>query len=235
MVLNDENAKPEQQRGTRRTLVRVLETTLRLLHPSMPFITEELWHQVKSLAAVEGDTIMNCAYPQSDKTKIDADAIDEMHWVQAVITGVRNIRGEMNISPSKELPIFLQNADAIAITYLNNNISYLTKFGRFESIQVLDPNEEAPESATALVGSTKVLIPLGSFIDAEAEIKRLQKELEKSEKEIAGVSGRLNNSAFVDKAPSQVIDKARAQLSEAESNKAALLEQIERMQAFVEA
>ena len=113
--------------------------------------------------------------------------------------------------------------------------SYLTKFGRFESIQVLDPNEEAPESATALVGSTKVLIPLGSFIDAEAEIKRLQKELEKSEKEIAGVSGRLNNSAFVDKAPSQVIDKARAQLSEAESNKAALLEQIERMQAFVEA
>ncbi len=235
VVLNDENAKPEQQRGTRRTLVRVLETTLRLLHPSMPFITEELWHQVKSLAAVEGDTIMNCAYPQSDKTKIDADVIDEMNWVQAVITGVRNIRGEMNISPSKELPIFLQNADAIAITYLNNNISYLTKFGRFESIQVLDPNEEAPESATALVGSTKVLIPLGSFIDAEAEIKRLQKELEKSEKEIAGVSGRLNNSAFVDKAPSQVIDKARAQLSEAESNKAALLEQIERMQAFVEA
>lgn len=235
VVLNDEHASLTQQRGTRRTLVRVLETTLRLLHPSMPFITEELWHQVKPLAVVEGDTIMDCAYPEADTSKINADAIEEMTWVQAVITGVRNIRGEMNISPSKELPIFLQNADAKTITYLENNTTYLTKFGRFESIQVLDKKQQAPESATALVGDTKVLIPLGSFIDAKAEIKRLERELEKADKEIAGVSDRLSNSAFVDKAPEQVISKARAQLSEAESSRVALLEQIERMRAFLKA
>ena len=234
VVLNDEQASQAQQRGTRRTLVRVLETTLRLLHPSMPFITEELWHQVKPLAAVEGDTIMNCAFPVSDTRKIDIKAIQEMTWVQTVITGVRNIRGEMNISPSKQLPILLQNADTTTIGYLERNTGYLIKFGRFESIQVLDKNELAPESATALVGETKILIPLGSFIDAEAEIKRLQKELEKVEKDIVGVSGRLSNSAFVDKAPEQVISKARAQLSDAETSKVALIEQLERMQAFLQ-
>ena len=235
IVLNDENASTAQQRGTRRTLVRVLETTLRLLHPSMPFITEELWHQVKPLAGVSGDTIMNCDYPRADNSKLDTAAIDEMTWVQAVITGVRNIRGEMNISPSKELPILLQHADSKALDYLEANQAYLIKFGRFESIRVLPSDEQAPESATALVGETRVLIPLGSFIDAQAEIKRLEKELEKAEKDIAGVAGRLSNSAFVDKAPAQVIEKARAQLAEAESSKSTLLEQIERMHAFVDA
>ncbi len=234
VVLNDDNASDAQLRGTRQTLVRVLETTLRLLHPIMPFITEALWQQVKPLAAADGDTIMNCAYPTGDTSKIDATAIQEMNWVQAVITGVRNIRGEMNISPSKELPILLQNADQQALKNLDAYQTYLTKFGRFESIEVLTNEQTAPESATALVDEMKVLIPLGSFIDANAEIQRLNKELEKAEKDIAGVAGRLGNKAFVEKAPEAVIAKAQQQLSDAESAKSALQEQIERMQAFLQ-
>jgi len=232
VVLNNESASDEQQRGTRRTLVRVLEATLRLLHPIMPFISEELWQQVKPLAAVEGDTIMNSAFPVPDESKVDSAAMAEMNWVQSVITGVRTIRGEMNISPSKTLPVLLEGADSVALTYLDNNRDYLLRFGRFESIDVLVA-ENAPECATALVGDMRVLVPLGSFIDASAEIKRLNKELEKVEKDIGGVSGRLSNTSFVDKAPAAVIDKAKQQLSDAESARGLLLEQISRMEKFL--
>ena len=234
VVLNDDNATQEQLRGTRRTLVRVLETTLRLLHPIMPFISEELWQNVKALAAVDEDTVMNCQFPIADASKIDQGAIDEMHWVQAVITGVRNVRGEMNISPAKELPILLEGANEQALSWMQNNQAYLTKFGRFESMQAVNAGDDLPESATALVGDMRVLIPLGSFIDASAEIQRLNKELEKAEKNIAGVAGRLSNPAFVDKAPEPVLNKAKQQLSDAEKAKALLLEQIERMQQFLE-
>ncbi len=233
IVLNDETASEAQQRGTRQTLVRVLETTLRLLHPIMPFITEELWQSIKDLAGVDGDTIMNKEFPTPDADKIDSQSVTEMKWVQNVITGVRNIRGEMNISPSKALPVLLNNASQHDLNNLEQYSHYLMKFGRFESIDVLSQESAAPESATALVGSLKVLIPLGSFIDAEAEVVRLNKELEKAEKDIAGVAGRLNNPAFVDKAPEPVIAKARQQLQEAETTKAALLEQLERMTAFI--
>ena len=235
IVLNSDTATEAQIRGTRQTLVRVLETTLRLIHPIMPFISEEIWQQVKPLAAVEGETIMHAAYPTADQNKIDQASSDEMQWVQSVITGVRNIRGEMNISPSKELPIILQGADATVLRYIKTNQDYLTKFGRFESITIAQDGDDIPESATALVGDLRVLIPLGSFIDANAEIARLNKELEKAEKDIAGVSGRLSNKAFVDKAPEAVISKAQQQLSDAESAKALLLEQVERMQQFLNA
>ncbi|MBX2847796.1 MAG: valine--tRNA ligase [Acidiferrobacterales bacterium] len=233
IVLNDETASEQRLRGTRRTLVRVLEALLRLAHPIMPFITEEIWQHVKPLANVTGDTIMTCDYPIADPQKLDQAAIDEMHWVQAVITGVRNIRGEMNISPAKELPILIQGASKTDLMYLDNNNAYLSKFGRFESIEVLD-KKDTPESATALVGEMRVLIPLGSFIDAEAETTRLKKEIEKAQKNIDGVSGRLNNKAFTDKAPAQVIEKAQQQLAEAESAKRLLEEQVTRMKQFLD-
>lgn len=232
VVLNDDNANEAQLRGTRRTLVRVLETTLRLLHPVMPFITEEIWQNVKALAAAPQETIMACPFPKPDQSKIDSDSVAEMQWVQDVITGVRNIRGEMNISPSKELPILLQNASEQDLQRLERNRIYLDKFGRFESVQVLSDDDEAPESATALVDSLKVLIPLGSFIDADAELKRLEKELERAEKELQGVAGRLSNQDFVAKAPAAVIDKAREQQAKAEQTKQALLEQVERIKAL---
>ncbi|MFT7525227.1 MAG: valyl-tRNA synthetase [Arenicella sp.] len=234
IVLNDEASSEAQLRGTRHTLVRVLETLLRLVHPIMPFISEEIWQQVKPLAAVEGETIMHSQYPTLDPNKIDQDAVKEMKWVQAVITGVRNIRGEMNISPNKLLPIIIQGANHTDQQYLDRNQAYLSKFGRFESMSVVASGDETPESATALVGDMRVLIPLGSFIDANAEISRLKKELEKAERDIAGVTGRLSNKAFVDKAPEAVISKAQQQLKDAQRSKTLLIEQVERMQQFLE-
>src|SRR5690625_2640239 len=97
-VLWDEQASAAQKRGTRRTLIRVLEATLRLAHPLIPFITEEIWQKIKSLAGTDGDTIMLAPYPEADESKIDRDAMRDIEWLQAVILGVRNIRGEMNIS-----------------------------------------------------------------------------------------------------------------------------------------
>ena len=234
IVLNDPNSSAAQLRGTRRTLVRALETLLRLVHPVMPFISEEIWQQVKSLAAVEGETIMHCPYPLSDSSLIDQSAIDEMTWLQAVITGVRNIRGEMNISPAKPLPILIEGADQLAHDHIAANQHYLNKFGRFESITVLNEGEHAPESATALVGNLRVLVPLGSFIDAGAEIKRLNKDLDKTQMGIDRVNRRLNNSAFTDKAPRAIIEKAEQQLAGLESAKSVLLEQIERMRQFLD-
>ncbi len=233
IVLNNESSTDEQIRGTRRTLVRVLEQTLRLVHPIMPFISEEIWQSVKPLAKVDGETIMHASYPTMDQSCFFQDSIGEMQWVQDVITGVRNIRGEMNISPAKELPILIDGTNETDLSYLDKNQNYLTKFGRFESIAILDSKEDAPESATALVGDMRILIPLGSFIDANAEISRLNKELEKAQKNIDGVVSRLSNKAFTDKAPPAVIEKAQQQLDSAESAKTLLLEQIERLAQFL--
>ena len=234
IVLNDSNSSAAQLRGTRRTLVRTLETLLRLVHPVMPFISEEIWQHVKPLAAAKGETIMHCPYPQSNSELIDQFAIDEMSWLQAVITGVRNIRGEMNISPAKPLPILVEGAEQFERDYLAANNNYLRNFGRFESITILDRGERAPESATALVGNLRILVPLGSFIDASAEITRLSKDLNKTQAGIDGVKGRLNNSAFTDKAPQAIIAKAEQQLAELESAKLVLKEQIERIQQLVD-
>ena len=232
VVLNNDNANDAQLRGTRRTLVRVLETLLRLLHPITPFITEEIWHQVKELAGADGNSIMHCAYPLSDDSKLNNGAELEMNWVQDVITAVRNIRGEMNISPGKELPVLLEGISDQGKQYLEQNMEYLVRFGKFESIKLLSDGDELPESATSLVGEMRVHVPLGSFIDVEAEIKRLNKELEKVEKDIAGVEGRLSNKAFTDKAPKEIIDKAQKQLDDAKSSQKLLLEQMERVKQF---
>jgi valyl-tRNA synthetase len=201
----------------------------------MPFISEEIWQQIKQLAAVEGETIMLAEFPCADQTKVDPQAINEMSWLQAVITGVRNIRGEMNISPAKSLPVLIEGADKTAHGYLAANNAYLCQFGKFESISVLKKGEHVPESATALVGELRVLVPLGSFIDASAEIIRLNKDLEKTQAGIDAVNGRLNNSAFTDKAPKAIIAKAEQQLAEFQSANTLLLEQIERMQKYIDA
>ena len=232
IVLNNEHATAEQLRGTRRSLVRVLETLLRLVHPIMPYISEELWQHVKELVNAEQNTVMDCAYPIPDTAKIDSDAVDEMQWVQAVITSVRNIRGEMNISPAKALPILITDYSSNDVEYLERSRDYLIHFGKFESIELKNADDDLPESATALVGNLKILIPLGSFIDADAELKRLNKELEKSEQEVASVNGRLGNAAFVDKAPEAIINKARDQLSSAESRVTALKQQIAKIEAM---
>ncbi|MEO0444291.1 MAG: class I tRNA ligase family protein, partial [Pseudomonadota bacterium] len=216
-ALNDDSASAEQQRGTRRTLIRVLETTLRLAHPLIPFITEEIWQKVKGLAGVTGETIMHAPYPIADHSKIDQAAIDDIEWLKQVITGSRSIRKEMNISDGIQLPLYFTNGSARDKQRLDSNQRFLKTLANLESTTWLDNQDDAPLAATALVGDMEILVPMAGFIDKDAELARLEKEIEKLNKEAGRLSGKLSNGNFVDKAPAEVVSKEKQKLAMAES------------------
>jgi len=225
-------ANAAHQRGTRKTLVTVLESLLRLTHPLMPFITEEIWQRVAPLIGIPGETIMLQAYPEVDEALIDNAAISEIDWLMSFILGVRRIRGEMNIAPGKPLQVLLQNGTGLDQTRIDNNLNYLQKLGRLESITWLSAEEQAPESAIALVGEMKILIPMAGLIDKEAELARLDKEIQKIIKEMPRIEGKLSNPGFVDKAPADVIDKEKAKLADLRSSLNNLEQQQQKIQAL---
>ena len=220
-VLWDENGDPELQKGTRRTLVRVLEATLRLAHPMLPFITEEIWQTIAPFAGIElkaeGDTIMLQPFPMADQNKIDQDSLADIEWLKTVIVGVRNIRGEMNISPAKALPIYMTKGDANDQRRLEENRQFLSKLASLESITWLDNPEDAPLCATALAGDLEILVPMAGLIDVDAELARLDREIDKNALEAKKLTGKLSNAKFVDNAPAEVVAKERQKLSDFES------------------
>jgi valyl-tRNA synthetase len=229
-VLWDETAPIERQRGTRRTLVRVLEVALRLAHPFMPFITEEIWQRIKAQAGClqggeRGDTIMLQAWPVANESRIDAAAEGDIEWVKQLMLGLRQIRGEMKISMAKRIDIILQNASAEDLRRLADNAPLLNKLAKLESVRVLEAGEEAPMSATALVGEMQVLVPMAGLIDKNAELARLDKEIARLDGEVKRVGGKLSNQGFVAKAPAEVLDKERAKLNEAEQALGKMVEQ----------
>jgi valyl-tRNA synthetase len=221
-VLWDENGDPQLQKGTRRTLVRVLEATLRLAHPMLPFITEEIWQNIAPLAGIElnpaGDTIMLQPYPEANSSQVDQDALADIEWLKAVIIGVRNIRGEMNISPAKALPIFMTKGGDNDQRRMQDNHQFLSKLANLESITWLDNPEDAPLSATALAGDLEILVPMAGIIDVDAELARLDREIEKNTLEAKKLSGKLSNAKFVDNAPAEVVAKERQKLNDFESS-----------------
>lgn len=220
------------QRGTRKTLLSVLENILRLLHPLMPFITEEIWQRVAPLVGISAETIMLQPYPQADETQINPTAIAETDWLMKFVLGVRQIRGEMNIAPGKPLPVLIQNGSEKDQLSLQQHRVYLEKLARLESIQWLANQETAPESAMALVGEMKILIPLAGLIDKEAELARLEKEMQKIHKELPRIVGKLNNPGFVDKAPAAVLEAEKTKLAALESSLANLEQQFNKITAL---
>jgi valyl-tRNA synthetase len=201
------------QRGTRCILVRVLETLLRLLHPIMPFITEEIWQQVAPLAGKQGETIQLAQYPRPDQARIDATAIDELEWVKTFIMGVRRIRAERDIAPSKLLPALIQNWQPADKTRFERNQYLINALSRLESATWLD-QFEPPESATALVGEMKILIPLAGLIDKEAELTRLEKEIDRLRIALEKSEVKLKNPNFIERAPEKIVDNERARVKE---------------------
>ncbi|MPT20307.1 MAG: valine--tRNA ligase [Pseudomonas sp.] len=224
-ILWDENAPIERQRGTRRTLVRVLEVILRLAHPFMPFITEEIWQRIKAQAGVQGDTLMLQPWPVANESRIDAAAEGDIEWVKQLMLGVRQIRGEMKISMAKRIDIIVANASAEDLRRLADFEPLLSKLAKLESVRVLAAGEEAPMSATTLVGEMEVLVPMAGLIDKDAELARLDKEIGRLEGEVQRVGGKLSNQGFVAKAPAEVLEKERAKLAEAEQALAKMVEQ----------
>jgi len=228
-VLWDENASIERQRGTRRTLARVLEVVLRLAHPFMPFITEEIWQRLKAPAGVQGETLMLQPWPVANEARIDAAAEGDIEWVKALMLGVRQIRGEMKISMAKRIDIIVANASAEDQRRLADFEPLLNKLAKLESVRVLAAGEEAPMSATTLVGEMEVLVPMAGLIDKDAELTRLDKEIGRLEGEVKRVGGKLANEGFVAKAPAEVLEKERAKLAEAEQALAKMVDQRQRI------
>jgi valyl-tRNA synthetase len=195
------------QKGTRRTLVRVLETGLRLLHPFMPFITEEIWQHIAPLAGRSGRTIMLQPYPVADDARIDTEAEADIAWLKGVIVGIRNIRGEMNIAPGREIPLLLRNGDATDRQRAAANTPFLKKLARLAEIRWLETATEAPPAAVQLAGALELLVPMAGLIDVAAERARIDKEIDKTLKELARLESKLNNADFTARAPAAVVAK----------------------------
>jgi len=228
-VLMNKKSSDAAKRGTRQTLITVLEALLRLAHPIIPYITEEIWQRVAPLCEIKAKAIMLQPYPLADDTLIDKKAVDDMEWVQSFVLGIRKIRSGYDIKPGKPLPVLLQNGTEEDKQRLVDNEIYLTSLAKLDTIIWLANDEQAPESATALVSEMKVLIPMEGLIDKDAEIQRLTKELEKKQQEYERVAKKLENPNFVDKAPAPVVEKERSKLSEIKIALEKLQEQLEKI------
>ena len=226
-VLNSDASSEAQKRGTRHTLINMLESVLRLLHPLMPFITEEIWQKVAPLSAVKDDTtsIMVQPFPQQISAQQDEQVLSDIEWVKRFIVGIRNIRGEMDISPNKPLDAKLRFVSQEDNRRIDLARVFIDKLAKLDSITILAEGEQAPPSATAIVGDMEILIPMAGLIDKDAELARLNKAIEKTEKDLARVQGKLSNEKFVSNAPDAVIEKERSKLDEAEKQLAKLREQ----------
>lgn len=213
-ILNAETTPDRARRGTRQTLARVFEQTLRLAHPFLPFITEELWQKLPVELRGDGESIMIQRYPETDKTQINEAAHSNLDWLKQVVTGVRNIRGEMDISPAKPIPVLFAEGSSEDRDNVSAFSVLLETLIRPASMAWLEPGTEKPAAATALVGSMQLLVPMAGLIDKDAELARLDKEIERKQKDMDRTMGKVNNPDFVDKAPADVVQKERDKLEQ---------------------
>ena len=199
---------PTTQRTTRRTLVRVLEASLRLLHPIIPFITEELWQAVAPLSnAKTADSIMLAAYPKADPEKIVQAAFDQMAQLQDLIGAVRNLRGEMGIQPNVKAPLFVESADDLA-DYLKY-LPMMTRLTEAQQVAALPESEDAP---VAVCNGARLMLKVE--IDKAAETARLSKEAEKLQKALDKLNAKLSKPGYTEKAPAHLVEKDKADLAE---------------------
>lgn len=222
-VLYDNNALAAMKRGTRRTLIHVLDQILKLLHPIMPFITEEIWQRTSKLTSQNGETIMLSPYPQVNKDFINPDVEEELAWLKSVIQSVRTIRSEMTISPAKLIPLHFRNVTPVIEERIKKYHGTLIALNKLTHIRCMDKNESLSVSASAVVGELELLIPMAGLIDKQAELSRLEKEIAKLDKDIALAEGKLGNPKFTDKAPAEIITKEQEKLAQAKLTKSKLL------------
>lgn len=233
-ILWDEEANPESAATTRLVLLSVLEQSLRLLHPFMPYITEEIWQKIAPLTGQElpdDSSIMLASYP-SLTGAADAEAEQHVEWIKGVIEAVRNIRGEMDISPAKSINVFLRSASQDDNQRLEDYRPYLQKLAKLEAIEWLANEQTAPAAATGIYKELEILVPLAGLIDVDAEQARLSKEIQKLEGGLKAVSGKLNNAKFVANAPDAVVEKEREKLAQMTGTITALQAKLEELDAL---
>ena len=228
-ALWDESATTEQKNATRFTLLDILEQSLRMVHPLMPFITEEIWQKAAPQLGIEGDTVMLQPYPEIDEGSIDANVDKEIEWLKGVIVAIRNIRGELNISPATKIKVLLTRGCEQDKQLLGSNSQFLITLAKLESVTWLEDPEAAPLASMQVIGEMDVLVPMAGLIDISAELDRLGKEQDKLKKEIGRLSGKLGNAKFVDNAPNEVVAKEREKLSNAETTLIQLQDQMQKL------
>ena len=231
-VLQAPGASAAARAGTQRTLVGVLEALQRALHPFMPFITEEIWQRIAPLARIAGETVMLQPYPQPAEFPADEQAEQETGWIQAIVLALRQIRGELNVSPARRIEVLLQGADARDARLLERHRSWLERLASIASITLLGSGVSPPQCAAAVIGSLTVLVPMAGLIDADAESERIGKLLSRAQADLQKITTRLANEQFVRGAPAQVVAGERERAAQLERTVAGLNTQLERVRAL---
>ena len=213
-VLNDAEVSSERKAEVRRVLLAVMEASLRLAHPLMPYLTEEIWQTLAPMIGKGGDTIMTAQYPVPEAAKINEQAEADMQWLQGLIGAVRNIRGEMGLGNARLLPVLLQNISDAERTQIERIQPLFKALAKVESIEFLTKDQEPPLSSSSVVGHASVFVPMKGLIDPKAELGRLQKDLDKVQKQHDQIANKLGNEGFVAKAPAAVVEGEKAKLAE---------------------
>lgn len=213
-VLNDENVSVERKAEVRRVLLSVMEASLRLAHPLMPYLTEEIWQTLAPKLNIVGETIMLAQYPVADQALINEQAEADMQWLQGLIGAVRNIRGEMGLGNARLLPVLLQNTTDAEKAQIARIEPLFKALAKVESITFLSDAEQPPLSSSSVVGHVSVFVPMKGLIDPKAELTRLQKDLDKVQKQHDQIANKLSNEGFVSKAPAAVVEGEKVKLAE---------------------
>ena len=219
----------QTREGCESTLIKVLTETLVLLHPIIPFITEEIFEQSQKILSKSHDKLISQPFPEPENHLIDDDSEKEIDWLKSFILGIRKIRGEMNIPPGKPLPCYIKNYSGQDKVYIERSKSILSTIAKLDSINLLSKSDEEDESAIALVGEMKILIPLAGLIDKGAEQDRLNKEIEKLIKLKSQFSAKLSNEKFVRGAPEAVVNNEKEKLASTESALKDLKQQLDKI------
>jgi valyl-tRNA synthetase len=223
-----QTSSEEEQATTRNTLLTVLETCLRTLHPIMPFITEEIWQRVKTPLEIEGESIMLQPFPVPGL--FDEVAEQDVDWIKNVVQGIRRIRSELNLSPAKALDVLFQGGHAADHSRQQRFSSVLSQLARIQSMSWADEKTDTAQCAVALVGDLKILIPLKGLVDVEEELARLMKQLERENIDLKKAEGKLGNRRFVENAPAAVVEQEQERLLAHKANVDNLHKQIRQLE-----
>ena len=213
-VLNDENVSTERKAEVRRVLLAVMEASLRLAHPIMPYLTEEIWQTLAPKLGITAETIMLAQYPVANPERVNEQAEADMQWLQGLIGAVRNIRGEMGLGNARLLPVLLQNTTEAEKAQISRIEPLFKALAKVESITFLADGEQPPLSSSSVVGHVSVFVPMKGLIDPKAELGRLQKDFDKVQKQHDQIASKLGNEGFVAKAPTAVVEGEKVKLAE---------------------
>lgn len=218
------------QNGTRLTLVTVLENTLRLTHPLMPFITEEIWQRVAKILNIKEESIMLTSYPKLDTTLVDKESEADVEWLKKIVIAIRNIRGEMNIAPNKSIPLLLSKGSKEDQRRITLTLTYIKSLAKVSSIEWT--LQQPTAAATALVDDLELFVPMAELIDKSFELTRLNKEITKLEVDLKKSTTKLDNPNYVDKAPTEVVQQEKQRASEIEISLNKLRERLKMIESL---